>query len=90
MKIVHRKKFIDEGVELDGTLFTECEFLRCNLLYTGTAAMDMVQCQVTECRFLFYGVASEVRYVLSRLGWTPPLDRSKPFAGEPDASGWKN
>jgi hypothetical protein len=91
VKIVHKQKFIDQGVELDGTLFTECEFTRCNLLYTGNGQMDLVQCNIVDCRFLFYGVAAEVRRVLARMGWEPPVDRSHPFPGGLPATGnWQN
>lgn len=89
MKIVHRQEYVDAGIELDGTIFTECKFLRCNFLYEGKDSFDLIQCQIVECRFLFYGMASQVRYVLSKLGWREPIDTSKPFSSEPIPGNWK-
>jgi hypothetical protein len=61
-----KQKFEDETVYLDGCAFYDCEFIRCNLVYSGLIPVTLVGCVFTHCAFDFAGpAANTLQYLYS-------------------------
>ena len=50
--------FSNQKVHLDGSIFNECKFKNCELIYSGGIPPSMVGCEVENSRFGFEGAAS--------------------------------
>jgi len=74
MKPVIGETFEDETMDLDGRRFEDCQFLRCELRFGGTAPVALVRCNFIDCTWFFIGAAASTINFLSALrrdgsGW---------------------
>lgn len=50
--------FTQETVTLDGEAFTDCEFRKCRLVYSGGEAPSFARCRFDNCDWRFEGPAA--------------------------------
>ena len=65
--------FIDEKVTLDGGVFIKCCFENCELIFAGTAGVEMHSSYFEQCRWIFTGAAGTTLHFLRAMGATSPL-----------------
>lgn len=46
-----------ETVSLDGQYFSDCEFLKCRLIYAGGEPPTLDNCRFTDCEWRYDGAA---------------------------------
>jgi hypothetical protein len=70
--------FENRYIELDGNSYRDCKFLGCQLIFFGTAGVDLYDCLFRECHWSFQGNAGITLGFLAALyqGASPGSDRN--------------
>jgi hypothetical protein len=56
---IENKTFENQVVNFDGVLYVKCIFNRCQLVFTGLAMPNMIECQIGgDCAWTFAGSAT--------------------------------
>ena len=76
LKIEKDKTFSHVTVSLDGTIFKNCLFDSCDILYSG-GLFDAVECEWRDNRFLFRDAAWRTGAFFAEMGW---LKDTVPFS----------
>ena len=59
--------FTHETVQLDGEFFSDCEFRKCRMVYSGGPAPRFDNCRFADCDWKFEGPASHTLEYLKGL-----------------------
>jgi hypothetical protein len=58
---VEGQTFVGANVQIDGGVgYVKCKFVKCNLVVTGVAPVQVAECAFEECRWSFTGPAANV------------------------------
>ena len=63
----------DATLHLDGNVYEECIFIKCQLVYSGTGPVGLRGCTFEDCVFGFEGAAPRVVEFLNALAGDPGL-----------------
>ena len=59
--------FTHETVQLDGEVFSDCEFRKCRMVYSGGESPRFDNCRFADCEWKFEGGAASTMDYLKRL-----------------------
>jgi hypothetical protein len=58
---IENQTFVGANVQIDGgVVYAKCKFVKCNLVVTGLAPAQVLECEFQECRWSFAGPATNV------------------------------
>ena len=64
----HRNEsFKDQRIELDGKMFHDCEFVNCELVFSGDRPPTFSDNKYIDTRFILTGHATRTMYLLSNI-----------------------
>ena len=72
-------KYHNQVVALDGNLFENCEFVGCQLVYSGAGPVGLSDCKLSNCSFKFEGAAGNAVAFLNALAGDPGLRTALPY-----------
>jgi hypothetical protein len=61
------EEFSDRTVTLDDTIYENCKFERCRIVYSGGERMGLVGCRFSQCTFEFGDAAARTIQFLTAL-----------------------
>lgn len=59
------QSFVEKTINLDGSVFSSCSFLRCTMIYSGGAIPELSGCGFDDCAWQFGGEAANTIGFLS-------------------------
>jgi hypothetical protein len=71
--------FRNERVSLDENAYEQCDFVVCDLVYSGSGTVSLVGCSFRDCAFRFEGAAGNVVAFLNALAADPGLRSALPL-----------
>lgn len=64
---VRNQTFEDERLEIDGTIFEQCVFKRCQIVFSAIDTVSFKQCHFDSCEWVLDGSARSTMLYLSAL-----------------------
>ncbi len=76
----HREEtFRNQKISLDENCYERCDFIACDLVYSGLGLVSLVGCSFRDCAFRFEGAAGNVVAFLNALAADPGLRSALPL-----------